>query len=194
MFTPLMVEALIHGSQAPPASASVDSPPASAGSPSRTPDGRCLDWGGGGGEHGGSGAVLTVLLTAIPFTLASFTHLSNCFHSQRTGERRLHIAIAWAVGAAAMVAVPLAPTPLVGFVLLTLSNMGVNGANAIQTGWLVALLDGPHRALGLPLYNTGAWAAGLGGGTGGCEHPYDCLGCLLLALPACTCSRAWCLV
>ena len=38
---------------------------------------------------------------------------------------------------------------------LQVCNVGVNGANAVQTGWLVALLDGPHRALGLPLYNTG---------------------------------------
>jgi hypothetical protein len=58
---------------------------------------------------------------------------------------------------------------------LQVCNVGVNGANAVQTGWLVALLDGPHRALGLPLYNTGTpeprpglvpAPAGGGGGSG----------------------------
>lgn len=161
MFTPLMVHALIQNAQ-DAAAAAAAGPAAPAASPapiSGAERGACPGWGGGGGKGADTGA-LTVLLTAIPFSCASIVHLLNCLHSSRTQERKLHIAVPWALGAAAMLALPLAWSrlPALGFMLLVLCNVGVNGANAVQTGWLVALLQGPQRALGLPLYNTGARA------------------------------------
>jgi hypothetical protein len=82
----------------------------------------------------------------------------NGWHSQRTGERRLHLGLCFALGAAALLAMPLAMgargSPGAAFALLTLSHTGLNGANGVQTSWVAAFLEGPDKAVGLAAYNT----------------------------------------
>lgn len=54
----------------------------------------------------------------------------NGWHSQRSGERRLHLGLCWALGAAALGVMPLAMgahgSPVAAFVLLVLAH--VSGA------------------------------------------------------------------
>jgi predicted MFS family arabinose efflux permease len=97
-----------------------------------------------------------VLLTAIPFACASIFHLINARHSQQSNERRLHIALPWAMAAAALLLLPLAVAHQASswaFALLVLAHVGINGANGCQTSWVASLLAGPHRAAGLAMYN-----------------------------------------
>jgi hypothetical protein len=46
-------------------------------------------------------------------------------------------------------------------------QVGVNGANGVQTAWVASFLEGPDKALGLAAYNTFGQlgAAGTGGGS-----------------------------
>jgi hypothetical protein len=49
--------------------------------------------------------------------------VANGYHSQRVGERRLHLGLCWLLGAAALLAMPLAlATPPAAFVLLILAQ------------------------------------------------------------------------
>jgi hypothetical protein len=117
--------------------------------------------------------VRVVLLSAVPYCAASLVHVVNAWHSQRVGEAKLHIALVWLLGAAALCLLPFAAAGALGdgvsaaavgsgtsatvaaFVLLTLAHVGVNGANGLQTGLVAGCLPpGDAKALGLAAYNT----------------------------------------
>jgi hypothetical protein len=131
------------------------------------------------GRHAASPGVSVVLLSAIPYAAASLFHLGNAWHSQRSGERRWHIAGAWLLGAAALLLLPAAAAgglasvskeaaaaaaahcgsvsvaaSVAAFTLLTLAHVGINGANGVQTGLVAAHIVPQEKALGLAMYNT----------------------------------------
>jgi hypothetical protein len=128
------------------------------------------------GHHAASPGVYVVLLSAIPYAAASLFHLANAWHSQRSGERRWHIAGAWLLGAVALLLLPAAAAgglasvsktaaaaaagsvsvaaSVAAFTLLTLAHVGINGANGVQTGLVAASIVPQEKALGLALYNT----------------------------------------
>jgi hypothetical protein len=126
------------------------------------------------GHHAASPGVYVVLLSAIPYAAASLFHLANAWHSQRSGERRWHIAGAWLLGAVALLLLPAAAAGglasvskaaaaagsvsvaanVAAFTLLTLAHVGINGANGVQTGLVAASIVPQEKALGLALYNT----------------------------------------
>lgn len=126
---------------------------------------------GAGTGAASSPGVAVVLFSAIPYAAASLVHLLNAWHSQRVGEAKLHIAVTWWVGALALVLLPFAASgalssggagaggvgtsaAVAAFVLLTVANCGVNGANGLQTGLVAGCLRVDEKALGLAMYNT----------------------------------------
>lgn len=131
-WTPMLVQALLGASQ-----------PGNSDDHSATPAGT------------GIPEVRVVLLSAIPFAAASIFHVANAAHSQRTGERRMHIAVVWVTGAVALALMPVASSlgSVPAFLALTIAHVGVNGANGCQTGWVASCFAGSDRALGLALYN-----------------------------------------
>lgn len=98
-----------------------------------------------------------VLLTTIPFALASLFHLANAHHAQKTRENKWHIVVAWSLGALAFLCLPIslkAGGPIPAFLLLAIAHMGTNGANGCQTGFVVSHIRAEDRGLGLAMYNS----------------------------------------
>lgn len=106
-----------------------------------------------------------VLLVAVPFASAAIFQAFNSWHSQRTHERRWHIAAPWAAGGVLLCLLPVAMngSAAAGLAVLTLAAVGVNSADGINVGWVSALLTGPQRAIGLAVFNS---LSGLGGFVG----------------------------
>lgn len=66
-------------------------------------------------------------LAAIPHCAYAIGLLVNGFHSDRTGERRLHVAFAALVGSIGLALSALAPTPVTKLAALSLASMGIAG-------------------------------------------------------------------
>jgi D-galactonate transporter len=94
-------------------------------------------------------------LVAIPYTAAVVCMISTSRHSDRTGERRWHIAIPALAGAAALVLSTLVPqTPLWAIVTLTVATMGI--LTGLAQFWVLppAFLGGAAAAAGIALINS----------------------------------------
>lgn len=94
-------------------------------------------------------------LVAIPYAAAVISMVWTSGHSDRTGERRWHIAIPAWLGAAGLVASILVPqTPLWAIVTLTLATMGI--LTGLAQFWCLppAFLGGAAAAAGIALINS----------------------------------------
>ena len=94
-------------------------------------------------------------LVAIPYSAAVACMILTSRHSDRTGERRWHIAIPALVGAAALVVSTFVPqTPLWAIVTLTVATMG--SLTALAQFWVLppAFLGGAAAAAGIALINS----------------------------------------
>ena len=94
-------------------------------------------------------------LVAIPYAAAVACMVWTSGHSDRTGERRWHIAIPAWLGAAGLVASILVPqTPLWAIVTLTLATMGI--LTGLAQFWCLppAFLGGAAAAAGIALINS----------------------------------------
>lgn len=69
------------------------------------------------------------LLTAVPYTAAGVCMVANAFHSDRTGERRLHVAGAALVGAVGLMGCAFFPTPLPSLFFVTVAAGGMWATN-----------------------------------------------------------------
>jgi len=101
--------------------------------------------------------------TSLPFLVAAVGMVVVATHSDRTGERRWHVAgCAWlaAVGLAASAA---APSPLLSFVALVAAAVGLYGATPPFWSLPTAFLRGDAAAAGIGLINA---VGNLGGFTG----------------------------
>eukprot|EP00877_Chromochloris_zofingiensis_P006541 jgi/Chrzof1/213/Cz01g07110.t1 len=121
-----------------------------------------------GGTQAVSGSHMyanAVLLVAVPFGAAAIFQAFNSWHSQRTHERRWHIVVPWAVGGVMLCVLPvaMAHSAAAGLAVLVVAAMGVNSADGINVGWVSTLLNGPHRAIGLAVFNS---ISGFGGFAG----------------------------
>lgn len=65
-----------------------------------------------GSRGSGHGPPAAVLLTAVPYTFAAATAVAVGWSSHVRGERRLHTAVPFAVGAAILLSSPLLQVPL----------------------------------------------------------------------------------
>ena len=94
-------------------------------------------------------------LVAIPYSAAVICMVLTSRHSDRTGERRWHIAVPALVGAAALVVSTFVPqTPLWAIVTLTIATMGI--LTGLAQFWVLppAFLGGAAAAAGIALINS----------------------------------------
>ena len=105
------------------------------------------------------------LITAIPYAVASVVMIFNARHSDRTGERRLHVAIPAFVGAAGVAVALFMDSPYLVIAAMSLCAIGVN--SAIPVFWQLpsTFLTGVGAAAGIALINSF-------GNIGGFAGPY----------------------
>ncbi|MEJ8282044.1 MFS transporter [Pseudonocardia spirodelae] len=94
------------------------------------------------------------LITAVPYAIASVTMVLWARHSDRTGERALHVAVPAAVGAVAIAGALYLNSPLLVMAAVTVCAVGVFAA--IPPFWSLpnAFLTGAGAAAGIGLVNS----------------------------------------
>jgi ACS family tartrate transporter-like MFS transporter len=105
------------------------------------------------------------LITAIPYAVAAVVMIINARHSDRTGERRLHVAIPAFVGAAGVAVALFMDSPYLVIAAMTLCAVGVN--SAIPVFWQLpsTFITGVGAAAGIAMINSF-------GNIGGFAGPY----------------------
>ncbi len=102
-------------------------------------------------------------VATIPFVLAAGAMVLNARHSDRTGERRWHLAGSLIVGAAGLVGSGLAGNPVVAFICICVAAIGMWSSIGVFWSVPTVFLSGPAAAAGLALINS---VGGLGGFVG----------------------------
>jgi len=100
-----------------------------------------------------AGFGMTGLINAIPYVFAAVAMVLWGRHSDRTGERPRHVALAYSVAAAGLIATALMTDPVLTMVTLVTAAMG--GASTGPTFWTLptAMLSGTAAAGGIALIN-----------------------------------------
>ena len=111
----------------------------------------------------GLSAIAVSLLTTIPFLLAAGAMILNARHSDRTGERRWHLACPLLVGALGLAGSGLSPNPTMAFASLCIAAMGMWSSIGVFWSVPTTFLRGTAAAAGLALINS---IGGLGGFVG----------------------------
>ncbi|MDF1503387.1 MFS transporter [Roseisolibacter sp. H3M3-2] len=113
----------------------------------------------------GRGAVTLGLLSALPYVVAAVGMVLIARHSDRTGERRLHVALPALVGAVGLAASAAATSPLALVAAICVAALGIWGA--LGTFWTLptAFLTGRAAAGAIALINAV-------GNLGGFVSPY----------------------
>jgi MFS transporter, ACS family, tartrate transporter len=100
-----------------------------------------------------AGFGMTGLINAIPYVFAAGAMVLWGRHSDHTGERPRHVAIAYSVGAAGLIATALMTDPVLTMVMLVIAAMGQSSTG--PTFWTLptAMLSGTAAAGGIALIN-----------------------------------------
>ena len=93
------------------------------------------------------------LLTAIPFFVAAIGMITVAAHSDRTGERRGHVAACAALAALALGTASFATSPLARFVALAIAAIGLYSFTPPFWSLPTAFLRGDAAAAGIALIN-----------------------------------------
>jgi ACS family tartrate transporter-like MFS transporter len=103
------------------------------------------------------------LITAVPYAIASVTMVLWARHSDRSGERGLHVAVPAVVGAVAIAGALYMDSPLLVMVCVTVCAIGVFAA--IPPFWALpnAFLTGAGAAAGIGLINSFGNLSGFAG-------------------------------
>lgn len=102
----------------------------------------------------GLGDFAVGLTSAIPYLLAAICMVPVARHSDATGERRWHVAVPCATGAAAMFGAAFIETPVLGMILLSCAAIGIWAALGPCWALPMSVLTGPAAAAGLALINS----------------------------------------
>jgi D-galactonate transporter len=105
------------------------------------------------------------LITAIPYAVAAVVMIINARHSDRTGERRLHVAIPAFIGAAGVAVALFMESPYLVIAAMTLCAVGVNAAIPVFWQLPSTFLTGVGAAAGIAMINSF-------GNIGGFAGPY----------------------
>lgn len=101
------------------------------------------------------GSAIIVLLSAIPYIAATAGLVVIGSRSDRTGERRWHVAVPCLIGATGFVLTVLAPaTPIVALATLSIAAFGIWGTLGPFWAMPTAILRGPAAAGGIALVNS----------------------------------------
>lgn len=115
---------------------------------------------------GTTSSATIALVSAIPYVAAAVTMVIVGGHSDRTGERRRHVAIATLTAAAGFALAAMVPTSLgLSLAALSLAAMGVWAALGPFWALPTAFLTGPAAAGGIALVNSVANVGGFVGPT-----------------------------
>jgi MFS transporter, ACS family, tartrate transporter len=105
------------------------------------------------------------LVSAIPYVAAAAAMVRVAAHSDRTGERRWHVAVPALVGAAGFVMAVHVHSPLLGLFALSLAAIGIWGTLGAFWAMPTTFLHGAAAAAGIALINSV-------GNVGGFVGPY----------------------
>jgi MFS transporter, ACS family, tartrate transporter len=106
-------------------------------------------------EFGTTFSLLQVgLVTAVPYVFAAVAMVLWARHSDRTGERAWHVAVAAFVGAVAIAAALYMDSPLAVMVCITICAIGVYAAIPVFWQLPTRLLSGVGAAAGIALINS----------------------------------------
>jgi len=94
------------------------------------------------------------LITAVPYVVASVVMVLNARHSDRTGERRLHVAVPAFLGAAGVAVALYLDSPYLVIAAMTLCAVGVYSAIPVIWQLPSAFLTGVGAAAGIALINS----------------------------------------
>ena len=97
--------------------------------------------------------VQTGLVTTVPYICAAVAMVINARHSDRTGERKLHILIAALIGACGFVLAATAASPYLGLLGICIGAAGIWCANTVFWTLPASLLTGAAAAAGIGLIN-----------------------------------------
>ncbi len=103
---------------------------------------------------GGLGSLAIGFMSALPYIAAAVGMVAVGAHSDRTGERRWHIAVPAIVGAVGLVASGAAPTPVAALAALSIAALGVWSALGPFWTWPAQFLRGPAAAGGIAIINS----------------------------------------
>jgi MFS family permease len=92
--------------------------------------------------------------TAIPFLVAAVGMITVATHSDRTGERRLHVAGCAALAAAGLASSSLTDAPIVALAALAIGAIGLYSATPPFWSLPTAFLRGDGAAAGIGLINS----------------------------------------
>lgn len=93
------------------------------------------------------------LVTTLPYLCAAAAMIVNARHSDRTGERKLHILCGALLGAAGFALAAVATSPYIGLLGICLGAMGIWAANAVFWTLPASLMTGAAAAAGIGLIN-----------------------------------------
>jgi ACS family tartrate transporter-like MFS transporter len=117
----------------------------------------------------GGSSLRSSILSAIPYVVATAGMVVWGHHSDKTGERRWHVALSMFVSAAGFVLSAYLKNPVLALAALSLAWVGVKAAQAPFWSIPPAFLKGPAAAGGIALINSvanlggqiGPWVVGL---------------------------------
>jgi MFS transporter, ACS family, tartrate transporter len=95
----------------------------------------------------------TGMVTTVPYICAAVAMVINARHSDRTGERKLHILIAALIGACGFVLAATAAPPYLGLLGLCIGAAGIWCANTVFWTLPASILTGAAAAAGIGLIN-----------------------------------------
>ena len=102
----------------------------------------------------GMGNVAIGFISAIPYLAAAVATVANGVHSDRTGERVVHVAVPCIIAAAGFMASAFVTSPVLALALITVAAMGILSRNAPFWAIPGMFLTGEAAAGGLALVNT----------------------------------------
>ncbi|GGF86720.1 MFS transporter [Azorhizobium oxalatiphilum] len=114
-------------------------------------------------QIGGLSDLQTGFVTAIPFVFAAIGLVFVARSSDRTGERKWHTALAALFGGLFLAASAVAPTPLMGLMLLSAAAFGVWAVLGVFWSLPTQFLTGAAAAAGLGAINGFAQIGGFAG-------------------------------
>jgi MFS family permease len=100
-------------------------------------------------------------VSALPFCCAALSMFLVARHSDKVGERKLHIAICMAIGGLALLGCAFVTQPVFGLILLCVAAAGIWGCLAIFWTLTGEFLTGAAVAIGIALINTIGQVGGL---------------------------------